>query len=418
MPDEQVFSVSALTAAIKGRLETAFPFVWVRGQVVNLARPASGHIYFSLRDEESSIAAVWFKGRRQSEEHFDPLTGEVYDDGPRQSLAATLENGREIVCAGRIAVYGARGVYQLVVEIAQEAGLGRLYEEFERLRARLESLGYFAPERKRPLPPAPSRVAVITAPGGAAIHDFLRIAEGRGLGARIRIFPVPVQGEGAPPAILAALRRAWAESWAEVLVLIRGGGSMEDLWAFNNAGLAEAIFHSPVPILAGVGHEVNFTLADMTADVRAATPSHAAQLLWPAREELSRRWRALDSALERAEERVLQGAASRLHALLRDLELGSPLRRLETWHMSLISGIRLLDSARSYIIERETHRMEREMLRLEAVNPHAPLARGYALARKADGTFVRMTGDAVPGELLRLMVSNGDIPVRVEGEQK
>ena len=418
MPDEHIFSVSTLTAAIKGRLETAFPFVWVRGQVVNLSRPSSGHIYFSLRDEESSIAAVWFKGRRQSEERFDPLTGEIYDEGPRQSLAAALENGREIVCAGRIAVYGARGVYQLVVEIAREAGLGRLYEEFERLRARLAALGYFSPDRKRPLPPAPSHVAVITAPGGAAIHDFLRIAESRGLGARIRIFPVPVQGEGAPPAIVAALRRVRDEDWAEVIVLIRGGGSMEDLWAFNNAGLAEAIFHSPIPVLAGVGHEVDCTLADMTADVRAATPSHAAQLLWPAREELFRRWSALNSALERAEAHTLQGADSRLRTLLRDLERGSPLRRLETWHMSLASGIRRLSSVSSRIIERENHRLERALLRLEAVNPHAPLTRGYALAHKADGTFVRMIGDVAPGELLHLMVSDGDIPVRVEGEQE
>jgi exodeoxyribonuclease VII large subunit len=504
MHDERIFSVTALTATIRGKLEGAFPFVWVRGQVVNLSRPSSGHVYFSLRDENASLAAVWFKSRQQAGERFDPLTGEIYEDGPRESLAATLENGREIVCAGRIAVYDARGIYQLVVEIAREAGLGRLHEEFGRLCSRLEALGYFAVDRKRPLPPHPVRVAVITAPGGAAIRDFLRIAENRGLGARIRIFPVPVQGESAPPAIIAALRRVWDEAWAEAVVLIRGGGSMEDLWAFNNAELAGAIFQSPVPVLAGIGHEVNYTLADMTADARAATPSHAAQMLWPAREELFRRWRALDSSLEQAGARCFKRMDSRLEALERGLGFCSPLRRLEAWGMGLASQTRLLDSAGRLFLERhearlrslaatlgvaparlpaldgrfvelarrlgvaapqtlaragkalenlaaalsraperlpareqcraslahrlnsaglraleqKNHRLEREMLRLEALSPHAPLERGYALARKEDGAFVRRIGDVSPGELLRLVVSDGDIPVRVTGEKQ
>lgn len=502
MADNNVLSVSALTAAVKGRLEGAFPFVWVRGQVSNLSRPASGHVYFSLRDEGASLAAVWFKGRQQALERFDPLTGEVYEDGPRPGPAASLENGREVVCAGRISVYAARGTYQLLVEIVQEAGLGRLHEEFERLRARLDALGYFAPERKRPLPLHPVRTAVLTAPSGAAIHDFLRLAEERGLGAQIRIHAVPVQGEAAPAAIIAALRRVWAEGWAEVAVLIRGGGSIEDLWAFNSAALAEAIVASPIPVLAGIGHEVDFTLADMTADVRAATPSHAAQLLWPSRDELGRRLRTLDSALSLAGGRSLERAAQRLTGLRRELAWSSPLRRLETWQERLASGLRLLDSAgrrrleqgearlralrgglsaaasglpvrvarldalagrlhaapprslerradalrqltsglalaparlpeacracerlgerletaAARRLEEALHGLERQTLRLEAVNPHAPLDRGYALARKADGSFVRLTQDVAAGEALRLIVSNGDIPVRVEGE--
>ena len=502
MHDEGIYSVSALTAAIKNALEGTFPFVWVRGQVANLSRPASGHVYFSLKDESCSLGAVWFKGNQKPSEDFDPLTGEVYEGGPRPSLALSLENGQEIVCAGRLALYGARGIYQLVVELGQPAGLGRLHEEFERLRKQLEQRGFFSLERKRPLPDNPSRVAVVTAPGGAAIHDFLRIAEGRGLGGHIRIFPVPVQDESAPPKIVAAMRRVFTEGWAEVLVLIRGGGSLEDLWAFNDESLASAVFGSPLPVLAGIGHEVDFTLTDLTADVRAATPTHAAQLLWPARDELRRRVVVLEGGLLQAEAHYIERVRTRLDGLLRELEWRSPRRLLSGWRERLASGLRLLRSAGKLVLEREEtrlsacvsslalapkripagaerlavlsdrlaragprgltnkaveltalasalgraplrlpsgiaaleeverrlrvqrkmiperagHSLERVSLRLEALNPHAPLERGYALVRRDDGTFGRTVEGVSTGESLRIMVRDGDIPVRVEGE--
>ncbi len=456
MADGHIFSVSALTAAVRQNLERAFPFVWVRGQVTNLSRPSSGHLYFSLRDEESMLSAVWFKGNQKGEENFDPLTGEVYEDGPRPGLPASLENGQEILCAGRIAVYGARGVYQLVVELAQKAGLGRLHEEFARLRAKLEALGYFAPERKRPLPKHPCKVAVVTAPQGAAIHDFVTIAQSRGLGARVRVFPAPVQGEAAPARLMSALERIQAEGWAEVIVLLRGGGSIEDLWAFNNEHLARAVFESSLPVLAGIGHEVDFTLADMTADVRAATPSHAAQLLWPARDELARQVAALRNALLQAGERNFERIESRLRGVTRDLLWRSPRRLLEGWGQSLGSASRMLEqtalrgleskeraldavllglaraparlpgyaahlerlegqliSAGKGMLENCARRLERDALRLEVCNPNAPLERGYALVRKEDGSFVKQTRDAAPGESLRLVLRDGEVPVLV-----
>ncbi|MDR2076292.1 MAG: exodeoxyribonuclease VII large subunit, partial [Desulfovibrio sp.] len=232
MDNACIYTVSALTEAVRNALEGTFPFVWVRGQVVNLARPQSGHLYFSLRDEESSLAAVWFKGQQKDNDRFDPLTGEVYEDGPRPGPAASLENGQELICAGRLRLYAPRGIYQLVVEMAQKTGLGRLHEEFERLRRHLAGLGYFAPERKRPLPENPARVAVITAPTSAALTDFLRIAQDRGTGACLHIHPSPVQGDAAPAGLIAALERVIAEGWAQVVVFLRGGGSLEDLWAF------------------------------------------------------------------------------------------------------------------------------------------------------------------------------------------
>lgn len=454
---ENIFTVSALTAAIRQRLEPAFPFVWVRGQAANLSRPASGHLYFSLRDEHSSLAAVWFKGNQRDSERFDPLTGEVYEEGPRQSLARSLADGAELVCAGRVAVYGARGLYQLIVEFAQEAGIGKLHEEFERLREKLAGLGYFAQERKRPLPANARRVALLTSPGGAALHDFLRLAENRGLGAEIRLYPVPVQGAEAAPRMVRALERLKSEGWAEVVVLVRGGGSLEDLWAFNDPDLAGAIFSCPVPVLAGIGHEVDFTLADMTADARAATPSHAAQLLWPERGELAKELRLLDEALQLALDRAMERVSQSLAANARQLALLSPVRRIAERGQRLDSARRLLDSAArlglrrfdeplrdltarlrvallrpqaalSQIegLKRDLHnaaqnafqRHERALERLEltlpARDPMAPLERGYALARKNNGAFVRALVDVEPGEELRLMVRDGEIPVRVK----
>ena len=334
MNGPRILTVSALTGAVKNTLEGAFPFVWVRGQITDLSRPASGHVYFSLRDEGASISAVWFKGSRQNSERFDPMTGEVYEDGPRPSFVHSLENGREIVCAGRLSVYGRRGVYQLVVELAQPVGLGRLYEEFERLKAELAAAGYFALERKRPMPDRPTRVAVITAPTGAAVHDFARIAQNRGCGAEIRIYPALVQGDAAPAQIAANLRRINAEGWAQVIVLIRGGGSLEDLWAFNSKEIAQAVFTSPLPVLAGIGHEVDVTLADMTADLRAATPSHAAQLLWPERAELHKALASLTRALERGKTLGLERAESLWAMLARGLDRTGT-RRLEQAGTSL-----------------------------------------------------------------------------------
>lgn len=297
-----ILTVRALTEQLRRSLEGRFPFVWVRGEVSNLSRPGSGHIYFSLKDQDAQLQCVWFRGQQRQVEQgqsFDPLTGEVFDS-PRPSPLELLRNGLDMLCVGRISVYAPRGQYQLLVELVQPAGQGLLAQAFEERKRKLAEAGYFAQERKRLPPWNPQRVALITSPSGAAVHDFLELARDRGSGARIRLFPASVQGEEAAPEIVRALETANAQNWAQVIVLIRGGGSLEDLWAFNEESVAEAVFHSRLPVVAGIGHEVDVTLADMTADLRAATPSHAAQLLWPLRAELRQRLDESEAALRRA----------------------------------------------------------------------------------------------------------------------
>ena len=279
-----ILTVRQLTAQIKQAVETGFPYVWVQGEATNISRPASGHIYFSLKDENAQLQVVWFKNNQREHETFDPLTGEVFENGPRPSLARTLRNGQQIVCAGRLTVYAPRGDYQLVVDLVQDSGEGQLHLALEALKRKLDAKGYFSLERKRPLPEHPHRITVLTAPRGAAIRDFLRLSGERGTGSCIRIHPVPVQGEEAPQKIVDAIASENKENWAEVIVLVRGGGSLQDLWAFNDERVADAIYASSIPVLAGIGHEVDTTIADMVADLRAATPSHAAQLLWPERQ--------------------------------------------------------------------------------------------------------------------------------------
>ena len=245
-----ILTVRQLTAQIKDAVESGFPYVWVRGEVTNVSRPSSGHIYFSLKDENALLQAVWFKGSQKERETFDPLTGEVFEDGPRMSLARTLRNGQQVICAGRLTVYAPRGGYQLVVELAQDSGEGQLHLALEALKRKLAEKGYFSLERKRPIPEHPHRVAVITAPSGAAIRDFLRLSGERGTGCEIRIHPVPVQGDDAPPCIAEALDDENRRGWADVLVLIRGGGSLQDLWAFNDERVAGAVYRSRIPVVA------------------------------------------------------------------------------------------------------------------------------------------------------------------------
>lgn len=368
-----IFTVSELTRSVKNLLEAEFPFVWVRGQISNLARPGSGHVYFTLTDGDAALSVVWFKSAQRSArtveqdgEAINPLTGEVEEkSGPPPLTGASLEDGLEVLCAGRLNVYEPRGQYQLVAELVQDQGVGDLALAFEALKRKLAAKGYFDDDRKISIPRNPKRVAVITSPTGAAIRDFLRIADARGTGSQIRIYPTLVQGEQAPEQIADALDQADGDGWADLLVLIRGGGSIEDLWAFNTEPVADAIYRTRLPVVCGVGHEPDVTIADYVADLRAATPSHAAQEIWSRREALAQQVDDLEMMLMKAYADWLQGKADRLDHLRKGLSWLSPAGKVERATDRFAHLLDQLNSAGTTLIEGRQDRVATLMGRLE-----------------------------------------------------
>lgn len=438
-----IFSVRELTQAVKATLEGEFPIIWVRGQVSNLSRPGSGHVYFTLKDGEACLAAVWFKSQQ-----WQPA-----------AARAALADGQEVVCAGRLTVYPPRGTYQLVVELVQDQGLGALFLEFEALKKRLAGLGYFDQERKRCLPGHALRIAVVTAPGGAAVQDFLRLAAERGFGSSIRIHPVLVQGDEAPGQIIQAVEEVNARNWAEVIVLIRGGGSLEDLWAFNSEDLARVIFTSSIPVLTGIGHETDTTIADLVADMRAATPSHAAQLLWPERRVLVQMVDDLESRLVQAvrgffrrkdevlaarekalswlspQARVVR-ALERLHELEKSLarqgseavqrrdaqttqSMQALLRTLDerfwqTWRLQLIRIDRDFGVAMTGFLRSRDQNLGRHEAVLSGLDPVRPLEKGFCLVQipGAKG-YLREAGQVRPGDEVHIIPRRGRIAAKV-----
>lgn len=452
-----IFSVSELTSRVREELESDYPLVWVRGQISNLARPASGHMYFTLRDAQSALSVVWFKNNQWLGEEgcVNPLTGEVCESPP-----AAIAEGDEVLVAGRLTLYGPRGQFQLVAEVVQPQGVGGLALAFEQLKAELATKGYFAPERKRPVPRDPARVAVVTSPTGAAVRDFVRVAEARGIGTRIRIYPTVVQGDAAPAAIARAMQAAEVDGFGQVLVLIRGGGSLEDMWAFNTREVADGVFNSSLPVLCGVGHEVDVSIADMVADERAATPSHAAQLLFSDREELEQRVDELSLRLEGAGERGLRAAATELAHLERTLGYLSPSARLSRMDEGLREATERLHARMDQLLGRQREALDvcelglarglsasyffrrleavaqaeqaahvamRSRLdahaatldtlvaRLDGLDPEAPLARGYGLIRlDRDGSFLRGPDEVTPGDGLTIRVARGEVHAVVD----
>lgn len=281
---DNILTVRELNFKLNQVLEARFPYVWVKGEVTNCVAASSGHLYFSLKENQDLLNCVWFK-RNHQDLSFDPLTGECFEEGSKPSLAKSLHDGQEIICAGKLTIYGARGQYQLIIEHAIESGVGQLYEAFEKLKQKLSREGLFDTKYKKPIPAKIQNIALITAPTGAVVHDFLRIAGSRGIKSTIHIFPSLVQGDEAPKELITALEKASRHIFpnkkkADCIVLIRGGGSIQDLWAFNDEKLARAIFSCDIPVVTGIGHEPDFSIADYVSDKSLATPSHVAQFLW------------------------------------------------------------------------------------------------------------------------------------------
>ncbi len=327
-------SVSELTRSIRGLLETQFSFVTVTGEISNLRKPHSGHLYFTLRDQDAQLRAVLFK---QQQRYLD----------------IRPENGQQVICRGRVSVYEPRGEYQLLIDSMEAQGEGQLQIAFEQLKIALESEGLFEQSVKKPLPFLPDKVSLITSPQGAAVHDFLRMAENRYPGLPIEIIPVRVQGEGAGAEIGKALAFLNQQRATDVIVLCRGGGSLEDLWAFNEEGLARAIYASKIPVVSAIGHEIDFTISDFVADYRAATPSAAAEAVIPDKKALQQRIRRAEYNLSSNLTRITDRYRFRVDT--RKRMLGDPSLLLANFDWKL----RNISSNLTFSLETQLHNRRR-----------------------------------------------------------
>lgn len=326
-----VYSVTRLNREVKAVLEGSFPPLWVQGEISNLARPASGHLYFSLKDPHSQARCVMFRNRNRH-------------------LKFSPENGLQVIVLATVSLYEGRGDFQLIVEQLEPAGLGALQRAFEELKQRLHREGLFDEAHKRPLPAFPRSIGVITSPSGAALHDILTVLGRRYPGAGVIIYPTPVQGAEAVEKIVQAIATAGRRNECDVLILARGGGSLEDLWAFNDERVARAVYGCPLPLVTGIGHEIDFTIADFTADRRAPTPSAAAELASPDQVELCQRLAANDAKLKRALAQVMQhltGALVQLQKRMPDVSryLQTLNQRIDDLGMHLVHFVRTALSA-------------------------------------------------------------------------
>ncbi len=361
MSDERdIWTVSRLNREARMLLETGMRTVWLEGEMSNLAQPASGHIYFSLKDGSAQVRCAMFKSRRMLVK-FRPA------------------DGNQVLVRGRVSLYEARGDYQFIVDHMEEAGFGALQRAFEALKQKLAAEGLFDEAIKRPLPSMPTCIGVITSPSGAAIRDVISVLARRFPAVRVVVYPVPVQGEGAAERLVAALGTAAARNEVDVLLVVRGGGSMEDLWAFNDEGLARAIRACPIPVVSGVGHEIDFTIADFAADRRAPTPSAAAEMVVPDQLDWWRRIQTKSDALTRALRGRLGRDADRTRWLVSRLNLLHPGRRLQQDTQRLDDIERRLHRAWNLGHERLVTRLAGASRALHAVSPLSTLARGYAI---------------------------------------
>ncbi|MBI3861256.1 MAG: exodeoxyribonuclease VII large subunit [Planctomycetia bacterium] len=396
MSQPPILTVSQLTRQIKDAVEGSFPLAWVVGEITNCTRAGSGHVYLTLKDDAAQIRAVVWRNTAAR-------------------LRFDLHDGLEVVAAGPVEVYEARGTYQLIIEQLMPQGMGALELAFRQLCERLKAEGLFAPERKRPIPRFPRRIALITSPTGAAVRDMLQVITRRWSAAELVIVPVAVQGEGAAAQIAAALRAVHRLPRVDVVITGRGGGSLEDLWAFNEELVARAIFDCKVPVVSAVGHEIDVTVADLVADVRALTPSEAAELVVPhhdaIRTELSRIRQHLAQAL------VSRAAAARarLEALATHRVLTKPTERLH----DLSRQIDEIEIRANRAIRQRLKQIREQLAanggRLDALSPLKVLERGYSVTRlAASAEVVRSTGQAKPGDLLETLLQSGRLTSRVE----
>lgn len=396
------WTVSRLTQHIRTLLESDVTLqdVWVQGEISNLGRPASGHIYFTLKDANASLRGVMWKG-----------------DARRLTLP--LQDGMEIEAHGRIGVYEPQGTYQFYADIVRPVGEGVLYQEFLRLKAMLETEGLFDAERKHPIPELPHKIGIITSATGAALRDMLNTLRRRLPLIEVILAPSPVQGDEAPPKIVDALA-ALDRLKPDVILLARGGGSIEDLWAFNDERVVRAVAAANVPIISGVGHETDFTLCDFAADLRAPTPTAAAELATPISIiDLSAYLQGMNTRLATSTLNLLNTHQAGLKALTASLRFASPLRRIQTDRQRLDDFARRGLSALRHRLVLDKSRLRGFERRLESLNPLAVLGRGYAVVtRQADGKVVSQASQAKPDDEIQVRVSDGEFDAIVSKDKE
>ncbi len=442
---EHVYTPSELNREVRLHMEMGFPRLLLEGEISNLSRPASGHLYFTLKDDKAQVRCAMFRSAAVRS---------------RESL----ENGRQVLARGRISLYEPRGDYQMIVEQVQEAGEGELQRRFEELKRKLDKEGLFDPSLKRPVPPYPRRIAVLTSPRGAAVRDILHVLERRWPLAAVRLYPILVQGPEAPAQICSAIEAANRHAWAEVLILGRGGGSLEDLAAFNQEAVARAIRASEIPLISAVGHETDFSICDFVADLRAPTPSAAAELATPDQavlreafrrnsrqltarmrdrlqrdsqrsdhlahrlqrchpsirlsDQSQRLWR-LSEALQRAMHQAQRMRRLRLENSSRRLAAHRPDRQLAVMDQRLDSARRTLTRVGLNAVRTRREKLRELARTLQAVSPLDVIARGYAVVTLRDsGTVISSATQVTPGDRIEAQLSDGKLGCLVESLQQ
>jgi len=427
-----IYNVTRLNREVRAILEGSFPPVWVQGEISNLARPSSGHMYFSLKDKHAQIRCAMFKNRNLS-------------------LKFVPENGMEVITLAAVSLYEGRGEFQLIVEQLEPAGVGALQLAFEQLKERLQKEGLFEEGRKKTIPRFARAIGVITSPTGAAIRDILHVLKRRYPGAEIIIYPVPVQGEGSASKISAAIEKAAERNECDVIIISRGGGSLEDLWSFNEESVARSIFHSKIPVVTGIGHESDFTIADFVADRRAPTPSAAAELVSPDQLGLFEQVNAIQKSLLLSMRRIMSNFFEELNHF--EKRLPDPVKRLHDFGQRIDDlGFRLqravsssieikrslifksgaginkfnpvqtlklyqeknhhieeqLTTNMSYILEKARNRLDRMSHTLHTVSPLVTLQRGYAIVTAHDNNhIIRSIKEIKSGKEVRTRLANG-----------
>lgn len=443
----QIWTVSGLNDQVKELLEQGFELLWVEGEVSNLRRPASGHVYFTLKDDKSQVRAVVFRSPYGQKASLGPAWNRF-----------DIEEGMQVVCRARLSVYTVRGEYQLIVEALEPKGIGALQKAFEQLKQRLQAEGLFDSARKKPIPFLPRRIGVVTSPTGAVIRDILTVTQRRHSGVPVLIAPVHVQGAEAPPEIVQAIRDLQDFADVDVIIVARGGGSLEDLAPFNDEGVARAIFASRIPVISAIGHETDFTIADFVADLRAPTPSAAAELALPLKRDLVAAIEALYLRMLQRQKQNLDRLQTRTEAL--EQRLKDPKRRINDLRLRaddamerLQRGFRLRRELQRQILHQHENRLRNvgpwslirndqfvlENLRksmiagtlntleslknrlsnrtsiLASLSPLGVLGRGYAIARRlSDGRIIREAADVTAGMAVQIRLASGRFDASVE----